>query len=325
MKYLIFKKRNLTVITFLSLIFLLSLTTIGATIEVAKDGAQFSSIQAAIDSATPGDTIIVQEGTYEENLTVNKDLALKASSTSKVKITGSKEGYPLLKVGPSKVSVTIKGLTLTDAAGSRCKDSDRGLCPNAISTVGKPELTVKKTAVKGSIYLRDSATAKITASKVVGDSWSGVWVGNSAEVTLNESTITNNSNGLWVGNSAKAMVKNSKFVKNEYGIKVKDSAQATIVENEFRENEYGIWLGGLSWTVLEYNKITENKEAGIQLRGTAGAKVNENTIQKNGIGIEIYALETLTVNLKGTNNKIAENEKNFDNVPQRLQNKLVSD
>ena len=41
------------------------------------------SIQAAIDSASPGDTIVVHPGTYRENVNLNKnDVALKGSGAS---------------------------------------------------------------------------------------------------------------------------------------------------------------------------------------------------------------------------------------------------
>ncbi len=44
---------------------------------VCKAGCQFSSIQAAINAATPGTTITIAGGTYEENVLVNKSLTLE--------------------------------------------------------------------------------------------------------------------------------------------------------------------------------------------------------------------------------------------------------
>ena len=42
----------------------------------------YTSIQAAIDNASSGDTIIVDDGIYYENLTITKDLILTSSNGS---------------------------------------------------------------------------------------------------------------------------------------------------------------------------------------------------------------------------------------------------
>jgi nitrous oxidase accessory protein len=39
-------------------------------------GAQFTTIQQAVDAAKPGDTVLVAPGTYTENIVVNKPLTI---------------------------------------------------------------------------------------------------------------------------------------------------------------------------------------------------------------------------------------------------------
>ena len=48
-------------------------TAIGATINVPADHA---TIQAAVTAASPGDTILVADGTYIENVTIDKNITL---------------------------------------------------------------------------------------------------------------------------------------------------------------------------------------------------------------------------------------------------------
>ena len=52
-----------------------------ATHSVCPSGCDYTSIQAAIDAADPGDTIEVHSGTYNENVNVNKQLILMGADT----------------------------------------------------------------------------------------------------------------------------------------------------------------------------------------------------------------------------------------------------
>ena len=55
-----------------------------ATIYVPDD---YATIQAAVDTASPGDTIIVRGGTYTENVDVNKDhLTIQSENGAEVTI-----------------------------------------------------------------------------------------------------------------------------------------------------------------------------------------------------------------------------------------------
>lgn len=59
----------------------------GKTIIVSKDGnGDYEKIQDAIDNATEGDTIRVWEGTYEENVVVNKTVSLVGNGSEETTI-----------------------------------------------------------------------------------------------------------------------------------------------------------------------------------------------------------------------------------------------
>ncbi|MBS3788225.1 right-handed parallel beta-helix repeat-containing protein [Candidatus Bipolaricaulota bacterium] len=319
------RERTFSLAISLLLVLSLSVTTVGVTHEVSKEGSEFGSIQTAIDAANSGDIVQVREGTYKENLVINKNLTIRGAKPAKVKVAGSKEGHPIVKVGPSDVGVTIEGLILKDAKGVRCEERDKGVCPNGISTIGRPKLTVKSTVVEGNIYIRDSVSAEIIDSRVSGKEWSAIWVGDSADITITESFVSGATNGIRTADSAKLMIKNSELQENEYAVRIQNSTRATIQGNIVKSNDYGIWLGGLSWASIEGNDILKNAGPGIQLRDTAGGRVIDNTIRKNETGVEFYMLEALTVNLKGSGNDITDNDSNFENVPERIQSKLSSE
>jgi hypothetical protein len=54
-----------------------------STLHVCPSGCRYSSIQDAIDAANPGDSIEVQSGFYNEQITINKNITLKGINTGK--------------------------------------------------------------------------------------------------------------------------------------------------------------------------------------------------------------------------------------------------
>jgi parallel beta-helix repeat protein len=86
-------------------------------------GQGYSTIQAAIDDANPagGDVIVISEGTYEENLTVDKSLTLKPATGEEVILQGygaemdpEEPGFGLLDIGilVEADNITIEGLII---------------------------------------------------------------------------------------------------------------------------------------------------------------------------------------------------------------------
>jgi len=70
-----------------------------ATITVGPEGCDHVGIQAAIDAASPGDVVSVQNGTYRENLVVDKPIVLRNS--------GDGTDRPIVDAGGRGSAVTL--------------------------------------------------------------------------------------------------------------------------------------------------------------------------------------------------------------------------
>src|SRR3954470_22623043 len=79
----------------------------------APSGCDFTTIQAAVNAASPGDTINVGPGEYDEDVTVNKQVTIIGSGTDANPAVGSTVKGP---IGPgpggSTFQVTAGGVVI---------------------------------------------------------------------------------------------------------------------------------------------------------------------------------------------------------------------
>jgi parallel beta-helix repeat protein len=79
------------------------------------EGGQYSGIQAAVNAASPGDTIIVYSGTYRENVVVDKQLNLAGEDTGRGKpvVDADRAGSAILLSGGG---INVFGFALTGSS-----------------------------------------------------------------------------------------------------------------------------------------------------------------------------------------------------------------
>ena len=82
-------------------------TVTAATITVDPNGeGNYTTIQAAIDNASAGDTIRIWAGTYNEQITVNKTLTIIGNGTENTTIDGAGFTYNLVSVYANWTNIT---------------------------------------------------------------------------------------------------------------------------------------------------------------------------------------------------------------------------
>lgn len=106
-----------------------------STIVACPSGCNYSTIQQAIDSSHAGDTILVQSGTYNENVYVSRALTLRGVDTGK--------GMPVVNAGGSGSvitlyadNITLEGFNVTGSGSCGCGNAGIRIMSNNSTIFG---------------------------------------------------------------------------------------------------------------------------------------------------------------------------------------------
>ncbi len=164
-----------------------------ATYTVHPDHGEFTSIQAAIDRASSGDTILVESGTYAENLRVDRRLSLKGTDTG--------GGVPAIDAGGRGAAMIL----LADG----CRIEGFSLYGGGafdgitVSSTGNTILNNRIAGCGRGIALDSSGGNSIIGNTVSGNSIAGIALAHSADNRISQNTVSGNSEiGLVLGDGS---------------------------------------------------------------------------------------------------------------------------
>lgn len=227
------------------------------------EGGQFNPsstpIQSAINNASIGDTIIVKDGVYVENIVVNKALTLiSENGPEKTTITPSQTGYNVPVVNISASNVKISGFTITGGYhGIYLNYSNNNTIANNIITNNTY-----------GVRLWHSNNNTITNNNITDIKQAGIDLYASSYNTIINNVIKNCTyNGIYLDQSSKNAIKNNGIENNKWGIYLFDhSINNTLMSNNITNNdEYGIWLRGSDNNTIINNIIANNTKYGIYI------------------------------------------------------------
>ena len=205
------------------------------------------SIQQAIDQAQEGDVICLAQGTWEENVKIEKSLTLRGAGQEKTTIKGQQEGYPIVWIESDfEIEVTIESLKISDAKGTDQLCAVGGpewICPDGILVRGTSKVMMRNVKVSGNkldgLRVRDSVQLTLENSTISRNRGPGLRMWESATVSLTGSQVSDNMHdGLWVNNSAQVSLNTSIVSGNRaHALNVWDSAQVTVKNSIIRDNK----------------------------------------------------------------------------------------
>lgn len=111
---------------------------------------------------------------------------------------------------------------------------------------------------------------------------------DSENITVKDSTFTNNSVGVCLCDCRNCLVDNVIVQDNDYGIYLDKCSDSTVQNCTTSGNEDGLWLERSDSNALCSNHIEDNSDYGICLSDADANVVTDSTIQTNGYGITLW-------------------------------------
>lgn len=244
------------------------------TVDINGEG-NYSSIQEAIDNAQNGDTVLVSQGIYQENIEVNKELGILSHST----FSGDQTKTYIIGVVPEanvfgiySSNVTIDGFYI----------------------LGGPPGT---DWYESGIYLEGVQNCSLTNNTLIQNDL-GISLNGSQGNYIVSNLVSLGSYGISLVDSEENVLSNNLVITNNQGISLDNSANNIIVNNTAGSNTVGVFLRTSQMNTLAYNLISKNEY------GTLGQAAESNTLVNNSLylnNIGVYFNES-------SNNTVYQNE-----------------
>ncbi|BDZ71965.1 chitobiase/beta-hexosaminidase C-terminal domain-containing protein [Methanobacterium petrolearium] len=252
-------------------------------------GISYSSIQAAIDDPLTlnGHVIEVSNGTYTENVVVNKNLTILSSGNVTVQALDS--SHPVFTINSGGSGSLIQGFIISGSVNysiglflngtSNCTISGNNITNNYFG------ITTQNTKTENNIIMYNTITLNqgnglairnsdncviygntITDNNLEGNvdfGFGGVIIIESNNCTIYTNLIMGHAGfGISISDSNNILIQNNLIPGNMYGLYIEGCENCTVYENSITEGIIGIW-NYYSSPNISFNRIAANTGYGL--------------------------------------------------------------
>nr|WP_321498082.1 PGF-pre-PGF domain-containing protein [uncultured Methanolobus sp.] len=256
----------------------------------------YTTIQAAVNAAYEGDTIVVTDGTYNENVDVDKSVTIRsqngAESTIIQALSASDNVFSV-----TANNVTINGFTVTGAtdmpyAGINLEGNSNCTIINNIASNNKY-----------GIYLYISENNTLTNNTASSNDNDGIFMRLSSNNTLINNICRNNWDGINLLDSENNTLTNNTGNDSHNGICISSSTYNTLTGNVVGNDTYGIYMYNSTYNTLTGNVAEDNDHYSIYMQESTYNTLTGNVADdaNNGIYMSYSTYNTLTNNTASNN------------------------
>jgi uncharacterized repeat protein (TIGR01451 family) len=290
-----YKDKLETLLKGLLILTLLANCADAATLTVGP-GQTYTTIQSAINAASPGDTILVQSGTYNEHVVVNKQLTLQGVGSPVVNAGGSGDAITISADGCTLEGFVAKGSGAYPGAGIKATSSGNTISGNTANGNGY------------GIYLIHSSNSNtISGNTATGNSFTGIYLDSSSNGnTISGNTATGNTCGIYLYSSSNGnTISGNTATGTHGGIRLYSSSDNTISGNTATGSDIGIILSSSSNGNTISGNTATGSDSGILLYYSSDNTISDNTANgnTNGIYLDSSSDNTISGNTATGNNR----------------------
>lgn len=280
-----------------------------------------SEIQARIDAASPGATIVVEAGSYHGDLVVDRAVTLQGEgrplihgtgTASVILVTGDGAVVSGLRVqnsavgpvgGPAGIRVEADHVLLQDNViedtymgigvfgGEVVKILDnviRGRLDGVVegeAHAADPD----GTAAQGEDDHADHGAGSSTSGVIFRGDGISLW--DAPDALVRGNVVEHSRDGIYLSFGTKALIDGNRVSDSRFAVHSMYAVDLMVVENGFEGNASGVVLMYGGPAVLLRNRIldsgSESTGFGLLLKDVAGADVVENVFVGNRVGLQI--------------------------------------
>ena len=224
---------------------------------VDDDGpADFSSIQEAINTASSGDTLYVKNGTYYENVEVNKTLSLIGESKENTIVDG---GGNAAVIYVEEDHVLVTGFTVRNSGWGYYYYESSGISTDMASFCNISDNIATNIRYGISSWLGQNNSIN---HNTISNAEQGISLNGPQYTTVISNSIWNTSTGigLWVNSAYTTIITNTISDSSDTGIHADNSPCALVINNIITDNYIGIYLSQSYFDKIYHNSFVNNTQ-----------------------------------------------------------------